>query len=136
MSPYSCDFLWCHCIFNYNDYYNSLTYKRLVFDSELSTCFQLRWNNSTKEWNQPRATFILFKPLLISRPRLCPKHLKQSRCIILNAVIMFEPLSVVVATNFLTLSFQLSNTYVSWSEYSISNILICVIVVQCCCIRQ
>ena len=31
MSHYSRDFLTCHCIFYYNGYYSSLTYKRLVF---------------------------------------------------------------------------------------------------------
>ena len=41
MSPYSRDFLWRHCIFNYNGYYSSLTYEHLFLDSELSTCFYI-----------------------------------------------------------------------------------------------
>ena len=40
MSPYSHDFLWRHCIFDYNGYYNSLTYIGAWFlDSKLSAYF-------------------------------------------------------------------------------------------------
>ena len=35
MTPYSRDFLRRHCIFNYNGYYSSFTYERLIVNCQL-----------------------------------------------------------------------------------------------------
>ena len=49
MSPYSCDFLWHHCIFNYNGYYNSLTYRCLVFREWTVNLFLFTLGNTEQQ---------------------------------------------------------------------------------------